>query len=207
MVAVLGVVAVTSFGEDAEEGFVSLFNGEDLSGWEGDTAGYVAENDEMVCKPGGNVYTAKDYGDFVLRFEFKLTPGGNNGLGIRMAPGKGDAAYQAMELQILDDTAEKYKNLEPYQYHGSIYGIVPAKRGHLRPVGEWNEQEVIARGHRIKVVLNGETIVDADIKAASEGGTMDEKEHPGLLRPSGRIGFLGHGDVIYFRNIRVKALE
>lgn len=204
-VVAIGVCAA-GLSANAEEGFVSLFNGKDLTGWEGDTKGYVAENGELVCKPGGNIYTAEDFDNFVLRFEFKLTPGGNNGLGIRIAPGKGDAAYQAMELQILDNTAEKYKDLQPYQYHGSIYGVVPAKRGFLKPVGEWNEQEVIADGDRIKVILNGEVIVDADIREASKDGTMDGKEHPGLLRPSGRIGFLGHGDVIYFRDIRVKRL-
>ena len=197
---------VVATAED-EEGFAPLFNGTDLSGWEGDTQGYVVENGEIVCKPGGNVYTAEDYANFVLRFEFKLTPGANNGLGIRMASESGDAAYNAMELQILDNTAEKYNELEPYQYHGSVYGIVPAKRGHLNPVGEWNVQEVIADGTHIKVTLNGAVIVDADLVEATKDGTMDKKEHPGLFRETGRIGFLGHGDVLYFRNIRVKRLQ
>lgn len=192
---------------DEEEGFTPLFNGTDLSGWEGDTQGYIVENGEIVCKPGGNVFTAEDYANFVLRFEFKLTPGANNGLGIRMASEGGDAAYNAMELQILDNTAEKYNELEPYQYHGSVYGIVPAKRGHLNPVGEWNVQEVIADGTHIKVTLNGAVIVDADLVEATKDGTMDKKEHPGLFRETGRIGFLGHGDVLYFRNIRVKRLQ
>ncbi len=205
--AIVVVAAATSAAADDEPDFTPLFNGKDLSGWEGDTNGYQAENGELACKPGGNLYTAKDYTNFVLRFEFKLTPGANNGLGLRMAPGAGDAAYQAMELQILDDTADKYAALEPYQYHGSIYGIVPAKRGHLKPVGEWNEQEVVANGDHIKVTLNGTVIVDADIREASKDGTMDKQEHPGLLRPSGRIGFLGHGDVLYFRNIRVKEIK
>jgi len=191
----------------AEEGFESLFNGKNLKGWEGDTKGYIVEDGEIVCKPGGNMFTADDYDNFVFRFEFKLTPGANNGLGIRMEKSGGDAAYNAMELQILDNTADKYKDLQPYQYHGSIYGIVPAKRGHLAPVGEWNKQEVIADGNRIKVTLNDVVIVDADIAEASKDGTMDHNEHPGLLRKTGRIGFLGHGDVLYFRNIRVKKLK
>jgi hypothetical protein len=191
----------------AEKGFKSLFNGKNLKGWEGDTQGYVVEDGEIVCKPGGNMFTAEDYDNFVFRFEFKLTPGANNGLGIRMNKRGGDAAYRAMELQILDDTAEKYKDLQPYQYHGSVYGVVPAKRGHLAPVGEWNEQEVIADGSHIKVTLNGVVIVDADIAEASKDGTIDDKDHPGLLRKAGRIGFLGHGDVLYFRNIRIRKLK
>ncbi|HQK77004.1 MAG TPA: DUF1080 domain-containing protein [Candidatus Hydrogenedentes bacterium] len=188
-----------------EEGFVALFNGVDLTGWEGDTGGYAAEDGLLVCKPGGNLYTVKDYANFVLRFEFKLMPGANNGLAVRV-PMPAHAAYEGMELQILDDTAEKYNELQPYQYHGSIYGVVPAKKGFLRPVGEWNEQEVIAEGRHIVVKLNGEVIVDANIEEASKNGTMDGKEHPGLLRDSGRLGFCGHGDVLYFRNIRVKEL-
>lgn len=194
---------VTWAGVEAE--FVSLFNGVNLEGWTGDKQGYGARNGKLVCMPGGKLWTQKDFDDFELRFEFRLTPGANNGLGIRMAPGA-HAAYDAMELQILDNTAEKYNDLQPYQYHGSIYGIVPAERGHLRPIGEWNYQEVIADGYHIIVRLNGATIVDANIKEASKGGTMDGKDHPGLLRESGRIGFLGHGDFIEFRNIRIKEL-
>ena len=111
-----------------------------------------------------------------------------------------------MEIQILDNTADKWVGLKPYQYHGSIYGVVPAKREYLKPAGEWNSEEVIAKGKDIKVILNGTTIVDADITEAIEKGTMDGREHPGLKNESGHIGFLGHGDVLEFRNIRIKEL-
>lgn len=186
-----------------EKDFTLLFNGDNLDGWVGDTKGYIAQGGKLVCKPGGGLYTAGEYDDFVLRFEFKLTHGANNGLAIR-APLKGNAAYQGMELQILDNTAEKYDALKPYQYHGSIYGVVPAKRGYLKPPGQWNYQEVIAKGPKITVNLNGTAIVDADINEASQGGTMDDRDHPGLKRRSGHIGFLGHGSVVEFRNIRIK---
>jgi len=144
--------------------------------------------------------------DFILRFEFKLTPGANNGLGIR-APLNGDAAYLGMELQILDNSAEKYKDLKPYQYHGSIYGVVPAKRGFLNPVGEWNTEEVISNGKRITVKLNGTVIVDADITNAIQNGTLDGREHPGLKREEGHIGFLGHGSHVEFSRIWIKELK
>ena len=155
--------------EEKLEGFMPLFNGRDMTGWIGNTTGYYAQDGKIICDPkkaGGNVYTADEYGDFTLRFEFKLTPGANNGLGIR-APLEGDAAYVGMEIQILDDTDPKYASLQPYQFHGSIYGVVPAKRGCLKPVGEWNSEEVIAKGRQITVKLNGKTIVDADIDKAS----------------------------------------
>jgi HEAT repeat protein len=195
--------------EEAADGFVPLFNGEDLTGWVGDTIGYVAEEGKIVIYPkrgSGNLYTEKEYSDFVLRFEFKLSPGANNGLGIR-APLKGDAAYVGMELQILDNTALIYRDLKPYQYHGSVYGVVPAKRGYQNPVGEWNMQEVIAKGTRITVNLNGVMIVDADIQEAIEQGTIDGRKHPGLKRVAGHIGFLGHGSHVEFRNIRIKELK
>ncbi|MCB9208605.1 MAG: DUF1080 domain-containing protein [Ignavibacteriales bacterium] len=195
--------------EEKEEGFVSLFNGKNLDGWQGNKTDYFAENDELIVNPKkgghGNLFTEKEYSDFNFRFEFQLTPGANNGLGVR-APLEGDAAYVGMELQILDNTAPIYANLQPYQYHGSVYGVIPAKQGFLNPVGEWNSQEVIMQGSKVKVILNGIVIVDGDIADASKNGTMDHKDHPGINRTSGYIGFLGHGSELKFRNIRIKEL-
>ena len=195
-------------GKLTERKFTPLFNGTDLTGWEGETKGYTVKNGEIHSKSGvsGNMYTEKEYTDFNFRFEFKLTPGANNGLGLRLFPGA-HGAFDAIELQILDNTADKYKKLEAYQYHGSVYGVIPAKRGFLKPLGEWNKQEVISKGNHIKVILNGEVIVDGDVAEASKGGTLDHKDHPGLKRSSGHIGFLGHGDILAFRNIRIKELK
>jgi HEAT repeat protein len=196
---------------DAEvsEGFTPLFNGRDLEGWTGQAASYAAEDGKIVVHPergGGNLYTRKEYEDFVLRFEFKLTPAANNGLGIR-APLEGDAAYVGMEIQILEDGSPVYWGLHPYQYHGSIYGVVPARRGVLRPVGLWNREEVTVKGRHVTVVVNGTTVVDADLDQASAGGTMDGKDHPGLKRASGHVGFLGHGSIVEFRNIRIREIR
>ncbi|MES2792940.1 MAG: DUF1080 domain-containing protein [Planctomycetota bacterium] len=198
-----------------EEGFVSLFNGKDMTGWVGNTKGYYADGKgSIICDPkeaGGHVYTAKEYANFVIRFEFKLSPGANNGLGIR-APMKGepgyvtgDAAYEGLELQILDDTSSKYKDIQPWQRHGSVYGIAAAKTGHLKPVGEWNSEEVIADGRHITVKLNGVTIVDVENLDTIETPHPRDK-HPGLKRETGHIGFMGHGDPLEFRNIRIKEL-
>ena len=139
------------------EGFTALFNGRDLSGWTGAVDGYEVKDGAIVCKPGqgGTLFTRGRYRNFVVRLEFKLPPAGNNGLAIRY-PGTGDSAYVGMtELQVLDDTDPKYATLDPRQAHGSAYGMVASTRGHLKPVGQWNEQEVTVRGSRIKVVLNG----------------------------------------------------
>jgi len=193
--------------EVVEEGFVPLFNGSEMTGWVGNVTGYIPEADgKLVCSPGrgqGNLYTAREYANFVLRFEFRLTPGANNGLGI-CAPLEGDAAYVGMELQILDDGAEVYRNVQPWQRHGSIYHVVAAKPGHLRPVGEWNEQEVVADGRHVTVTLNGTVIVDADLDAVKDPAILSK--HPGLLRDKGHIGFLGHGSPLAFSKIRIKEL-
>jgi len=194
-----------------ESGYEVLFDGTDLSKWLGNKKSYIVDNGTILVNPqagkgGGNLYTSKEYSDFIFKFEFQLTPGANNGLGIHMPP-EGDAAYQGKELQILDNTAEKYADLKPYQYHGSVYGIIPAKRGYLKPVGEWNYQEVTVKGSKISIKLNGVVIVDGDMIEASKNGTMDGKEHPGLKRNKGHIGFLGHGDILRFRNIRIKDLQ
>src|SRR5688500_16350632 len=190
-----------------ETGFVSLFNGKDLAGWTGDTAGYSVEDGLLVCRKdgGGNLYYEKPFSDFVLRFSFRMEPGGNNGVGIRAEPGK-DAAYYGMEIQILDDYAANWATLQPYQYHGSIYGVVAARRGALRWAGEWNEQEIHVQGTRVRVTLNGTVIVDADIAKAGRPATIDKRPHPGLFNPTGHIGFLGHGTRIEFRDIRIREL-
>lgn len=194
----------------SEEGFVPLFDGKTLEGWIGSVQGYAVEDGNLICikEKGGNLYTEKEYADFVLRFDFKLEENANNGLGIR-APLEGDAAFVGMELQILDNEGPAFKDkLAEYQYHGSVYGVVPAKRGFLKPVGEWNEQEVTLKGRDIKVVLNGETIVEANLdEALKDGKTIDGREHPGLENKTGHIGFLGHGSRVEFRNLRIKDLS
>lgn len=195
--------------EEKKDGFELLFNGKDLDNWTGNKTDYVVEDNAIAIYPTGkghgNLYTKETYDDFVFRFEFQLTPGANNGLGIHTSL-KGDAAYGGKEIQILDNTAPVYARLQPYQYHGSVYGIVPAKRGYLKPVGEWNEEEVYVKGDHIKVILNGTVIVDADLKKATKNGTMDKKNHPGLNVHTGHIAFLGHGTIVRFRNIRIKDL-
>ena len=207
--ALLLALIAAHAGAEPPAGFTPLFNGRDLTGWQGDTGGYEAVNGELRSRPGvgGNLLTVDEYDDFVLQFDFRLTPGANNGLAIR-APAKGNAAFDGIELQILDDGHEKYKSIEPWQAHGSIYGVVAAERGTcLKPAGEWNTEEVTVQGSKITVVVNGKTIVDADTAPFRDGkATPDGKAHPGLARTKGHIGFAGHSDEVHFRNIRVKPL-
>ena len=197
--------------QEKKEGYKMLFDGTNMHEWIGNLVDYKLEDGcisiDREQKAQGNVYTKDEYANFIFRFEFQLTPAANNGLGIR-TPTTGDAAYVGMEIQILDSEDPVYANLAPYQYHGSVYGVIPAKRGFLKPIGEWNYEEVIADGNRIKVTLNGTVILDGDLKEATkDGGSMDKREHPGLFNKTGHIGFLGHGSAVKFRNIRIKELK
>jgi len=170
--------------EESKEGFVAIFHGKTLDGWQGDTEGYEAKDGLLVCtKRGGRLTSEKQFSNFIFRFGYKLQPGGNNGIDIR-----------GMEIQILDDEAPKHAKLKPCQYHGSIYCTVPAKRGHQKPIGEWNEQEIVVDGKHVKITLNGVVIVDADT------------DHGALKKPKGPIAFKGHHEHIEFRNLRIKEL-
>ncbi|HEX3656661.1 MAG TPA: DUF1080 domain-containing protein [Pirellulales bacterium] len=193
--------------EHGEEGFEPIFNGRDFSGWTGEVNNYEVVDGAIVCKPkqGGVVYTDKEYGDFVVRCEFKLPPGGNNGLAIRY-PGSGGPAYAGMcELQVLDDGDPKYSQLDPRQANGSAYAMVPAHRGYLRPTGEWNFEEVTVRGSTIKVELNGSIVLETDLSKVTS--FMKDTPHPGKDLKRGHFGFAGHRDPVQFRNIRIKPLD
>ncbi len=188
-----------------DAGWKSLTEGNSLAGWTGGVSGYTIDADGVITcsKKGGNIYTAAEYGNFEFEFEFKLTPGANNGVGIR-TPTAGDPAYVGMEIQILDDSAEQYAKLHDYQYHGSIYGVVAAKRGHQKPVGEWNHQRIVCDGSKITVILNGTEIVSADLADITP---VDGKDHPGIKREKGHIAFCGHGAEVYFRNLRIREIS
>jgi hypothetical protein len=189
------------------DGFKDVFNGKDFTGWDGAVANYEVKDGAIVCQPkkGGTIFTKDEFADFVARLEYRLPEGGNNGLAIRY-PGQGDPAYVGMcEVQILDDASPKYAKLDPRQYNGSAYAMVPAQRGYLRPAGEWNFMEVTARGSTLRVELNGTRILDADLSKVTE--FLANRPHPGKDRAAGHFGFAGHGDAVAFRNVQIKPLE
>ncbi len=190
-------------------GFQSVFDGKDFEGWAGPVDEYQVKDGAITCRPGkgGTIYTKDEYGDFIARLEFKLPPGGNNGLAIRY-PGQGDTAYQGMcEIQVLDENYEKATGdkIDPRQAHGSAYGMVAAQRGYQHPIGEWNYEEVTVKGPTIKVELNGTVILDCDLSKVHE--FMHGSAHPGKDRTRGHFGFAGHNDPVMFRNISIKRLD
>jgi hypothetical protein len=189
------------------KGFVSIFNGKDFDGWQGAIDDHEVKDGAIVVKKGkgGNLFTKESYSDFVVRLEYRLPKGGNNGLAIRY-PGKGLPSQEAMcEIQILDDEDAKYAKLDPRQFNGSAYGMIAPQRGYLRPVGEWNFMEVTAKGHTLKIELNGSKILEGDLSKVTD--FKDGKPHPGMLRTDGFFGFAGHNDPVEFKNVMVKKLN
>ena len=200
------VVCAAATGED---GFVSIFNGKNLDGWHlvrPRGTGYLVEDGKIVSPAGGgrNLLYEKEYSNFTFRFEFKLARGANHGIGIRAPMGSGTVSAVGMEIQIFDDDDPKHANLPPEEYHGSIYGVSPAKRGALKPVGEWNQEEITANGRQITVILNGTKILDVDLNTITDPVIL--KKRPGIQRTKGHIGLLGHYTLVEFRNMRVKEL-
>lgn len=205
----LVILSSTAYCDKVEEGFTRLFDGKTLNGWipQGDPNGYVVQDGILVCPAGSstNLFTARQYSDFVLRLEFRLGKGANNGVGIRTPMG-GTSAYVGMEVQILDDDDPQYANLVPAQYCGSIYKVAAARRGALKKPGEWNQEEISAIGRKVKITLNGKVIVDADLNKVNDPAVL--AEHPGFLRDKGYIGLLGHPpSTVAFRNIRIKDMS
>lgn len=193
-------VAISSCTAEEKERSVNLFNGKNLTGWKG--TGYAVQDGTIICTPQGkNLMTEKVYTNYIFVFEFKLPPGGNNGVGIHY-PGEGDPAYVGMEVQVLDNTAEKYKDLKEYQFHGGLYTLKAAKKGHLKPVGEWNQQKITVNGNKVTVELNGVVINEANLDELAK----QYPKHKGVLRRSGHITFCGHGDPVQFRNVSITEL-
>ena len=191
-----------------------MVQGDSLAGWTGDLAGYTVEDGVLICKKGGkNLVSERQYSDFAFQFEFKLEESGNNGIGIRVPDG-GHPASSGMEIQILDHNGSRYSGmaemsggkprrlswLKPWQYHGSIYGITPAKTGYLKPVGQWNHETIIAIDDHVMVILNGAVIVDAflDDTVPVDGGA-----HPGMNNKRGHLVLAGHSDRVEFRNMEI----
>ena len=194
------------------DGFVEHINGKDLSNWQGAVENYEVVDGAIVCKQGkgGDLLTKEEFENGIIRVEFKLPKAGNNGIALRTPLG-GHSASDGLELQVIDSDGYNEKQaaagkpgLKPEQYHGSLYHCVGAKHGYLRPVGEWNFQEIEVQGQRIKVTLNGTKILDVDINTFDRSQIKNPPK--GLDRTKGFIGFAGHSDPVAFRSFKVKKL-
>lgn len=209
--------------EEKKAGFEVLFDGRSLENWQGNTTGYVPMEGTIYVTANyggeGNLYTKKKYRDFIYRFEFCFVKNGvNNGIGLRTNIGT-DAAYDGMEIQVLDHDDPIYANLAPYQQHGGVYGVIVPKHVTFGELGTWNTEEIRLIGDEIRVTVNGEVVTEGNIREACQGHNVapdggetnpymvDHKNHPGLFNTEGYISFCGHGAGIKFRNIRILDLS
>jgi Domain of Unknown Function (DUF1080) len=186
------------------DGFISLFNGQDLTGWKSTGKKDVWGAEKGVLYVGGSgggwLMTDKEFGDFELRLEYKMSKHSNSGVALR-SPLQGDPAYVGMEIQLIDDL--NWKGLQTWQHTGSIYNVVPAAKTNNKDIGQWNAMKITAKGRQVKVELNGATLVDANL---DEYVKEHAKKHPGILREKGHIGFQSHDNRVEFRNIFIKPL-
>lgn len=191
---------------EQQSGYKPLFNGRDLTGWtlkRANRKGYHVKDGKLVCPAdgGGFLFTEGEYGDFSLKFDFKLTKGANNGIAVRCPLVDQRPAYEGIEIQVLDNKGYP-KKLKPTQYHGSVYDVIPAKRGALKPAGEWNHEEIIYRGSELTVIVNDIPILRTDLAKIKDVQVLEK--HPGLKNKRGHIGLLGHGSLVEYKNIHIK---
>jgi hypothetical protein len=211
LVALVAAAGTVATARPAPSGFTPIFNGKDLTGWKatGKADAWAVEGGVIVCKSGGGGYllTEKEYGNFELRFEYKWSKaGGNSGVGLR-TPFKGDPAYQGMEIQLIDDEGwekvNKFK-LAPHQHTGSIYDVQPAKQQANSPIGEWNKVRIVCKGRDVLIEQNGKELVKANLDDHKDRA---EKNHPGLKRAKGHLGFQSYNIRVEFKDVVVKELE
>ena len=202
--------------EHARAGWEDLFNGKDLTGWEraGVQEGYRARDGELLfpARGDGYLYTSEDFQDFRLRLDFQAARMANSGVFLRAARDGSNPAYSGCEIQILDDfnwEAVTGSTLKPWQFTGSLYGAVAAGQSGLRPIGEWNTYEILYRGPRLAVALNGRVLYDVNTHELEPAGGP-----PFAQRASrGFIGLQAHSPAdlegetsIRFRNVQVQRL-
>jgi len=202
--------------EERADGWELLFDGRTLEGWrpyarEGVPEGWsVTEGQLMRSGPGGDIITDRDFEDFELALEWRLGEGGNSGIFYRAALGEEWVYHSAPEMQVLDD--ERHADgASELTSAGANYGLHPAPRGVVYPVGEWNEVRLRVEGTHVQHWLNGELIVEYDLGSPDwEARVAASKfsEWPAYGRAArGHIGLQDHGDPVWYRNIRVRELR
>jgi Domain of Unknown Function (DUF1080) len=205
LIALMLLSTKLSAADDAA-GWKPLFNGKDLTGWtaiDGPLADWHATDGVLSCGGGsgkGWLSTTEQYKNFELELEFRVPPGGNSGVFLR-APHEGNPAFDGMEIQVLDDPAPEYATIKPAQHCGSLYGLAAAKSGALKKAGEWQKYLIVCDGKHVKVTLNGQGIVDANL-----ADFESDETHKGARRAEGFVGLQNHGTQVDFRNIRIRNL-
>jgi hypothetical protein len=190
--------------KEGKGGWVSLFNGRDLTGWEVVGARGWSVKDGVLTADGrgaGWLASAKEYGDVEVELEYRLPPRGNSGMFLRAWKAGPIDGGQFLEIQLLDDGA--FPDFHPTRRTGAIYGTVaPNPSPKLRPQ-DWNGVHVKAVGLRVQVSVNGTRVVNVNL----DDHASTFARFPGLTRGSGRLGLQMLGTPVEFRNIRVRDLS
>ncbi len=211
LVGLLAMAGVRAQNEEADDGFKPLFNGVNLVGWDttnGHGKDWKAENGELVVTGrttgyARNLHTARMYRDFELSLDFLLAEGGNSGVHIRL----NDDGTDALEIQLLDDYAEKHANLKEWQYCGSLYAMAAPSQRVSKPAGEWQSMQVHLEGQHLTITLNGTQIVDTSLDLYIDGEEIPKARIEALKRESGYIGLQNYGDPVRFRNVKIRDLS
>ena len=208
------VAPISAVGAD-DDGFVSLFDGKTTDGWRGyrkptAPAGWVVEDGALMCKGGGDDLMSKDkFGDFDLRFEWKVAPGANSGVMYRVGETEPASYMTGPEYQVLDN-AKHHDGRSPLTSAASLYGLYPAEGAETKPVGQYNEARIVVKGHHVEHWLNGKKVVETEINGDDWNKRIAESKFKVWKKfgqnPEGHIVIQDHGDPVWYRNIRIKKL-
>jgi hypothetical protein len=219
-IASLGVPSATSaetaVKKKKEVGFANLFEGDKDKTWVGygkDTWPEGWELSEGVLHRktgGGDLQTVEEFGDFDLRFGWKIAPGGNSGVMYRVSREKGPAYETGPEYQILDDAAHR-DGKSPLTSAGSLYALYAPSQKVVKPAGKWNRSRIVVEGNHVRHFLNGEKVVDVEIGSDDWKAKLAESKFatwPKFAKNDmGHIVLQDHGDEAWFRNMRIKRLD
>ena len=215
MACVLALSLAAHSAEVADEPWEQLLGDDSQELWRGykDAAwpqGWVVENGVLTrAKSGDDLMTVAVYADFVLRLEWKISPGGNSGILYRVTTGDNAPYLTGPEYQVLDD-GEHRDGKKAITSSGSLYALYAPEHDVVRPVGEWNSTRIVVRGNHVKHFLNDKKIVDC--KIGSDDWNERVKNSKFATWPKfaknreGHIALQDHGDLVWYRNIRIRRL-
>ncbi len=203
----LGIIISIAQLNGKEPEFYPLFNGKNLEGWEGvggPTNNWKVKDEILSCtgEPGSSwIATKEKYTDFELRLQFKIPKDGNSGIFIR-APKQGAPWVAGLEIQVLDDYGDKWKNLKPNQFTGSIYAVQAPSIRATKKAGEWQTIRVRCIGSNCDVWVNDKHVVSGDLAVLAQ----KNPRVTGLQNNEGFIGLQNHSSPVHFRKIEIKRI-
>lgn len=209
--------ASTPASDGDEAGFTPLFDGTTLKGWHlyrkpgQPVTGWAAEDGTLVrTGESGDLMTDRDYGDFDFRFEWKISPGGNSGVLYRANEDNEASYWSGVEYQVLDNDKHPDGKNGPDRHAGAVYGMYPPVGAQPKPVGEWNEGRIVARGDHVEHWLNGTKVAEYTLWTPEWKAKVAKTKFAAWpdygMAKSGRIGLQDHGDQVSYRNLRIREL-